>query len=147
MPASFTVEILDWIEAREFARPIRERVFIDEQRVPRGLEWDEWDASSEHAVARDLEGAAIGTARLLPDGRLGRMAVLSGWRGRGVGAQMLAALLGRARARGMAEVTLHAQRQAVGFYRRFGFSQRGEVFWEAGIAHVEMMLQLLSAQG
>lgn len=147
MPASFTVQILDWTEARELARPVRERVFIDEQRVPRELEWDEWDGPSEHAVARDLEGAAVGTARLLPDGRVGRMAVLSGWRGRGVGAQMLEALLGRARARGMANVTLHAQTQAAGFYRRFGFSERGGVFWEAGIAHVEMTLQLFPAQG
>ncbi len=147
MPASFTVQILDWTEAREFARPVRERVFIDEQHVPRELEWDEWDEPSEHAVARNLEGAAVGTARLLPDGRVGRMAVLSGWRGRGIGAQMLEALLGRARARGMANVTLHAQTQAAGFYRRFGFNERGGVFWEAGIAHVEMTLQLFPAQG
>jgi len=147
MSASFTVQILDWTEACEFARPVRERVFIDEQHVPRELEWDEWDEPSEHAVARDLQGAGVGTARLLPDGRVGRMAVLSGWRGRGVGAQMLEALLGRARARGMANLTLHAQTQAAGFYRRFGFNQRGGVFLEAGIAHVAMTLQLFPAQG
>ena len=147
MSASFTVQILDWTEACEFARPVRERVFIDEQHVPRELEWDEWDEPSEHAVARDLQGAGVGTARLLPDGRVGRMAVLSGWRGRGVGAQMLEALVGRARARGMANLTLHAQTQAAGFYRRFGFNQRGGVFLEAGIAHVAMTLQLFPAQG
>ena len=146
MLPSFTVRILDWTEAREPARLVRGRVFIDEQHVPRDLEWDEWDELSEHAVARDLHGAAVGTARLLPDGRLGRMAVLSGWRGRGVGGRMLEVLLDRARARGIAAVTLHAQTQAAGFYRRFGFSERGEVFPEAGIAHVEMTLQLFRPQ-
>jgi predicted GNAT family N-acyltransferase len=147
MLPSFTVRILDWAEARELARLVRERVFIDEQHVPRDLEWDEWDELSDHAVAQDPQGAAVGTARLLLDGRLGRMAVLSGWRGRGVGTRMLEALLGRARARGIANVTLHAQTQAAGFYRRFGFNEQGEVFREAGIAHVEMTLQLFPAQG
>jgi len=142
MPRPFTIRVLDWPGAKPYARPVRERVFIEEQRVPRELEWDEWDASSEHAIACDAGGAAIGTARLLPDGRIGRMAVLRAWRGRGVGAGLLAALLGRARGRGIARITLHAQTHAAGFYRRFGFSERGGEFLEAGIPHVEMTLEL-----
>jgi predicted GNAT family N-acyltransferase len=143
----FTIRVLDWPGAKPYARPVRERVFIEEQGVPRELEWDEWDVSSEHAVACDAEGAAIGTARLLPDGRVGRMAVLRAWRRRGVGAGLLAALLGRARERGIVRVTLHAQTQAAGFYRRFGFSERGGEFLEAGIPHVEMKLELSSDRG
>src|SRR5574342_64936 len=145
MSRPFTIRVLDWSGAKPYARPVRERVFIEEQRVPRELEWDQWDESCEHAVACDLEGAAIGTARLLPDGRLGRMAVLRAWRGRGVGSGLLDALLGRSRERGMARVTLHAQTHAAGFYRRFGFSERGRGFLEAWIPHVEMTLELYAA--
>ncbi len=121
-------------------------MFILEQQVPRELEWDEWDGPSEHAVACDAKGRAIGTARLLPDGRIGRMAVLGEWRGRGVGAGLLETLLERARERSMPRVSLHAQTHAAGFYRRFGFSVRGEEFLEAGIPHVEMSLELSAAE-
>jgi predicted GNAT family N-acyltransferase len=147
MPSQFTVRILAWRDALALARPVREEVFIEEQRVPRELEWDEWDEASDHALAFDAGGNPIGTARLLPDGRIGRMAVLKDWRGRGVGAALLAAMLERARGRSMARVVLHAQIQAAGFYRRFGFSERGGPFVEAGIPHVEMALDLSSRKG
>lgn len=131
-----------WKEALALARPIREKVFVEEQGVARELEWDDSDASCDHAVAFDGEGRAIGTARLLPEGRIGRMAVLKDWRGRGVGAALLGAMLERASGRGMAVVSLHAQTHAAGFYRRFGFRERGGEFQEAGIPHVEMWLDL-----
>jgi len=145
MSEPFTVHILAWPDALPLARPVREKVFIEEQSVPRELEWDEWDARSEHAIACDAAGRAIGTARLLPDGRVGRMAVLPEWRRRGVGAALLEAILGQARGRALPRVTLHAQTHAAGFYRRFGFSERGSEFLEAGIPHVEMRLELLPA--
>jgi len=142
MPAPFTIRIMIWEEALPLARPVRERVFIEEQSVPREEEWDEWDEASDHALAFDSGGNPIGTARLLPDGRIGRMAVLKEWRGKRVGAALLAAMLERARERSMPRALLHAQIQAAGFYRRFGFSERGEEFLEAGIPHVEMTLEL-----
>jgi len=143
MPAQFTVRIMAWRDALPLARPVREKVFIEEQKVPRELEWDEWDERCDHALARDAGGNPIGTARLLPDGRIGRMAVLKEWRRKGVGGALLVALLERARSRRMARSVLHAQTQAAGFYRRFGFSERGGEFLEAGIPHVAMTLELL----
>ena len=142
MSATFTISILAWDKALPLARPVREEVFVAEQKVPLELEWDEWDERSDHAVARDAGGQAIGTARLLPDGRIGRMAVLREWRRRGVGAALMEALLQKAREQSLSRVTLHAQTHAAGFYRRFGFSERGGEFWEAGIPHVEMTLEL-----
>ena len=147
MSAKFTVRILAWREARPLARPVRETVFVEEQKVPLELEWDEWDELSDHAIALDAEGDPIGTARLLPDGRIGRMAVLKEWRRRGVGGALLVALLERARSRSMTRSVLHAQTHATAFYRRFGFSERGEEFLEAGIRHVEMTLELSPRQG
>jgi|SRR5262245_57736311 len=147
MAAPFTIRIMAWREALPLARPVRKVVFIDEQKVPLDLEWDEWDEASDHAIAFDSASNPIGTARLLPDGRIGRMAVLKGWRGKGVGAALLDAMLSCARGRRMARALLHAQVQAAGFYRRFGFSERGAVFLEAGIPHVEMILELFPRKG
>ncbi len=142
MTARFTVELLEWRDARAFARPVRERVFVTEQKVPRELEWDDRDAGSLHAVAFDGERRAIGTARLLPDGHIGRMAVLPEWRRRGVGSALARELVRRAGDMGFAEVVLNAQVQAEPFYRALGFEPRGPVFEEAGIPHRQMALAL-----
>ncbi|MCX7891812.1 MAG: GNAT family N-acetyltransferase [Burkholderiales bacterium] len=142
---TFAVRILPWAVARPGARAVREAVFVREQGVPIELEWDELDASCEHALATDAGGAVIGTGRLLPDGRIGRMAVLAEWRGLGVGAAILAALVARALERDMRRVTLHAQTHAAGFYAKLGFTTIGETFMEAGIPHVAMARELAPA--
>ncbi|OFZ91469.1 MAG: hypothetical protein A2V78_12960 [Betaproteobacteria bacterium RBG_16_64_18] len=145
MQTRFNIQLMTWSDALPLARAVREQVFIVEQGVPRELEWDDWDERSDHAIALDAGSKAIGTARLLPGGRIGRMAVLAHWRRRGVGAALLNALLRLAREKGMPEVLLHAQTHAAGFYRRFGFSPRGDEFIEAGISHQEMSLTLTRA--
>jgi len=142
MSAPLEIQLLDWREACAFARTVREIVFIVEQNVPRELEWDDWDERSLHALAFDIDGSVVGTARLLPDGRLGRMAVLRECRGRGAGTALAIALIRRAAERGEVEVVLHAQVHAAPFYQRLGFIERGETFEEAGIPHVEMALAL-----
>ena len=121
---------------------MRFAVFVEEQGVPAEIELDEWDAASEHAIAADAAGRPIATGRLLPDGHVGRMAVLPNWRGRGVGAAVLEALLARAVARGMERAVLNAQTQAREFYARFGFTQVSDEFMEAGIPHVTMERRL-----
>lgn len=136
------VTVADWLVARCDAQPIRSRVFIDEQQVLVDLEWDEMDAVSLHAIARDADGVAVATGRLLPDGHIGRMAVLRPQRGLGVGAAVLEALIQVAQRRGDAALVLHAQRQAEGFYRRRGFVVEGEPFMEAGIEHVIMRYRI-----
>ena len=131
------IELLDWERARAHATPIRFAVFVEEQRVPVELEMDEMDAKCIHALA--FEGdKALGTGRLLPDGHIGRMAVLEGARGRSVGSALLKALMEAARRRGDREVVLAAQLRAVPFYRRHGFAAEGAVYEEAGIPHQDM---------
>ena len=88
------------------------------------------------------DGTAVGTGRLLPDGRIGRMAVLKGWRGSGAGSAVLAELLRMAQAAGFRSVVLNAQTHAIGFYARFGFQPEGDVFLEAGIPHRAMRRSL-----
>ena len=131
----------DWRADREILRAIREEVFVREQSVPADLEWDEFDAQSRHVVAM-ADGVPVGTGRLLPDGHIGRMAVVREWRKKGVGNALLMALLHEARNRGMSRVLLNAQIQALPFYLRHGFHVEGEEFVEAGIPHRRMWRDL-----
>jgi YbgC/YbaW family acyl-CoA thioester hydrolase len=135
-----------WAQLGPDAARIRTEVFVQEQRIPRELEWDDDDAIALHAVAYNRLGQAIGTGRLLPAkegvAKIGRMAVSRVLRGTRVGEQVLRALMAAAQARGDSEILLHAQRSAQSFYARTGFAPRGEVFEEAGIPHVEMTRRL-----
>ena len=136
------MRLVDWREAEARLAPIRYMVFVEEQKVPVEIEMDGLDAECAHAVAETLSGEAIGTGRLLPDGRIGRMAVLAGWRGKGVGAAILVALMDEARRRGFRETYLHAQAHAKAFYLRNGYLPHGDEYLEAGIAHLEMRAKL-----
>ena len=136
------VQLMTWQEAQPVAAPIRFAIFVGEQNVPPGIELDDMDEKSLHAVAFDDAGKAIGTGRLLPEGKIGRMAVVKEWRRRGIGADLLEALVGEARRRGLAEVKLSAQLQAAEFYRAHGFIAEGKVYEEAGILHQAMRRSL-----
>ena len=136
------IEVTSWEEARAKASPIRFAVFVEEQRVPVEIEWDDQDAKSIHAIAYSNAGAAIATGRLLPDGHIGRMAVLKEWRGKGVGGAILERLIGVARERGDKQVELFAQTHAIEFYRHYGFAENGEAFEEAAIPHQSMRRML-----
>lgn len=138
MNSRVLVRILPWSDARTEAQRIREAVFVTEQGVPREIELDDWDERCEHALAYDASGRPVGTGRLLPDGHIGRMAVLRASRGQGVGGLLLEALIERARERGMRRVALNAQTHAAPFYARCGFVVEGETFMEAGIPHIAM---------
>ncbi len=137
-PASVSLSMGDWDTQQAAARPVRIAVFVEEQRVPVELEWDEDDARSVHVVARNAAGLSIGTGRLLPDGHIGRLAVCHAAREQGVGSAMLRALMRRAQERGDKQVMLHAQIQAKAFYVTHGFTPEGVEFMEAGIGHVLM---------
>lgn len=134
----YRIESGDWAKLGGSAMPVRERVFIEEQGVPAEIERDARDATSRHVVAFGPQGEAIGTGRLLPDGHIGRMAVLKDWRGQGVGAALLQRLLELAAQSGIRIAQLNAQTHAAPFYAQFGFVVEGEVFMEAGIPHVSM---------
>ena len=144
----FRVLVVDYTLAMVELHAVRETVFVREQQVPAELERDELDPRCLHVLARALDGSAIGAGRLVPPAqpgapaRIGRMAVLPAWRGKGVGDAMLHALLQESRRRGWHAVALHAQASAVDFYLRHDFVPQGERFMEAGIEHQAMQRTL-----
>ena len=142
---NFNVKIVAWESAKLDIKPIRESVFIQEQNVPAELEWDGLDKESIHTLAILEDNTPIGTARLLPDGHIGRMAVLREYRKMGVGNSMLSALLEHARKHQISDLFLLAQTQAISFYEQYGFSTIGEVFMDAGIPHKKMIYSQIQA--
>ena len=136
--ADYRVEIADYELDLPDLRAVREAVFVVEQGVPPEVELDSQDPQCRHVLARDDAGHPIGTGRLTPNGKIGRLAVLPDWRGQGVGEALLQALIDIARGRGQAFVELDAQRDAMGFYERYAFEPVGKEFVEAGIPHRTM---------
>ena len=131
-----------WDVLGQDAAAIRTEVFVQEQRIPKELEWDAADATALHAVAYNRLGQPVATGRLLESeagvAKIGRMAVDRVLRGSGLGERVLLVLMAAARERGDHALVLHAQRSAESFYARLGYVARGAVFEEAGIEHIEM---------
>ena len=136
-------------ETRDIAlcRVLRRSVFIEEQGVSEADELDKYDGTALHLLAR-LDGVAVGTARLLVKGdvgKIGRVCVLASARGKGIGAALIRAAVDRFRDMpGLANVRLGAQTHALEFYTRLGFTPMGEVYQDAGIPHQDMELALFS---
>lgn len=131
-----------WNRHRDALTSVRRTVFVDEQGVDEDEEWDGEDPNCRHFLAEDQAGRPVGTARLMSTGQIGRMAVLAECRGQGIGTMLLALAVDAARNGDYADVFLHAQSHAVGFYERAGFEATGAPFLEAGIEHRTMTLRL-----
>ena len=140
------IQVGRWQELGKLATEVRSEVFVREQRIPLEIELDGQDDTCIHvvAVAQD-SGVPVGTARLFPDGHVGRMAVLWDWRGRGIGRLIMERLIAFGRANGYEQLVLQSQVHASDFYRKLGFSALAdppEIVLVAGIPHVEMRCRL-----
>lgn len=137
-------ESLLWPRHASAIRTLRTQVFIEEQAVAAEEEWDDLDGTAHHlGIWHNRQLIAYG--RLLPDGKLTRMAVASQHRRRGLGSDLLEFALDRARAIGLDRVHLHAQVAAQSLYQRAGFTVDGPEFIEAGIRHLPMSLAVPSS--
>ena len=131
------IKIVDFKEHFSEIKNIRTIVFIKEQNVPEKLEWDEFDKEATHVIAY-FNDRPVGTARLLKDGHIGRMAVLKPFRNRKIGQNMLKYILKLAKERNIYNIQLSAQKHAVDFYRKYGFQTISDEYMEAGIPHYDM---------
>lgn len=140
---NFTIVHATWLRDREALQQIRRAVFIVEQGVPEHEEWDNADLTCVHALILKGKRDAVGTGRLEPTGKIGRLAVLDTYRGLGLGSELLEWLVGQARRQGLESVYLHAQLQALPFYLRHSFLPQGPAFDEVGIPHQRMSRKLI----
>jgi len=123
---------------------IRKEVFVNEQKVDPSVEFDGLDDKAEH-IAALLDNNIVGCARVRymdNKAKLERIALLKEYRGNGFGGKILKFLISYCRDKGVTEIYLHSQIAVKGFYRRFGFIEKGEPFLEAGIPHIEMYMKL-----
>lgn len=135
--------VADWDKHGDALLSVRRTVFIEEQRVPESLDLDGEDETSFHVLAlASVDKQPVGTARLMSDGRIGRVAVLPPFRMSRVGSRLMTTLLALAREQDYEAVYLHAQTVSLRFYEKLGFEAEGEEFEEAGIPHFEMKLSL-----
>ncbi len=124
---------------------VRRVVFMDEQHVSEEEEFDQFEEESVHFLAL-YEHIPCGAARWrqTDEGvKLERFAVLEAFRGKGIGKELVSAVLKDAKtATGNDDITfyLNAQLDAVGLYDQFGFVPVGDVFLECDIKHQRMEL-------
>lgn len=142
--AGITVQMAEFSLSGDAIRALRHEVFVLGQAVPEEEEWDGLDElpSTTHLLARAADGSLAGTARLLPGGKVGRMAVREPFRGQGIGSALLETLVALARDRGETRCVLGAQLHAIPFYEKHGFVAEGGVFLDAGIEHRLMIRNL-----
>jgi predicted GNAT family N-acyltransferase len=138
----YVVRIATWEHDRVQIQQVRRTVFIEEQQIAERDEWDELDPVVAHVLVFPLPASAkrdaVGTGRLEPTGKIGRVAVLPPHRGTGAGVAIMRRLMDLAAERGFTEVYLNAQTSAAGFYERLGFRADGPEFDEVGIPHQRM---------
>lgn len=122
---------------------IREKVFIEEQQVPIGIEQDGKDNESGHILLW-TEEIPVGTLRYrqTEEGiKLERIAVLKEYRGRHLGKLLIREGIRAVRMNELeAPIYIHAQQQAAQFYASLGFTESGEHTVEAGIPHTTMLI-------
>ena len=127
-------------ELGQLGLALRHRVFILEQNVPPEIERDDYDATATHIVAV-FDGDVVGVLRMvaLPEHtKIGRVAVDSRFRGRGIATALMRFAMDLARASGQTRLYLTSQSDKVPLYEKLGFTAFGDEFEEAGIPHRAM---------
>lgn len=124
------------------ALKVRKTVFIDEQKVPEELEIDEYEKDATHFVVYDEAHNPVAAGRMRVKGenlaKVERICVLKEHRGEHIGEALMAELENEARQMGLSGLLLNAQTHAQGFYEKLGYEVTSDLFYEAGIPHVEM---------
>ena len=70
--------------------------------------------------------------------RLRQMAVINDLQGKGIGRALMQFAENLARDRGYRKITMHARKNALGFYEKMGYKTRGKEFQEITITHFVM---------
>lgn len=118
-------------------------------RKPLGLDFssEELEKEKEHMHMAAYEDERIlGCCMLVKEDpetvRLRQMAVVNDVQGKGIGRALMQFAENLARDRGYRRITMHARKNAVGFYERMGYKKIGDEFMEITIPHIVMEKEL-----
>ena len=142
MKNNLKIEIVKWIDGLSQLKNIREKVFIQEQKVTPQLEWDGMDEKAIHFLVFN-DKAAIGCARAIvikDHMQLGRMAVLKEYRCQGIGSALIEKAMTIAKLNQLSAIYISAQCHAIDFYKKFGFEVKSDIYLDAEIPHRDMTL-------
>ncbi|MFY9283378.1 MAG: GNAT family N-acetyltransferase [Miniphocaeibacter sp.] len=124
---------------------IREEVFIKEQEF--NDEFDEIDENSLHILYYYNENP-VATARLYEDLEnqneyfIGRVAVLKEYRKYGVGKEIIKILEEKVMKLGGNKIKLSAQKEVENFYKKCGFKEIGDIYYDEWCPHIKMVKTL-----
>jgi len=138
------VECIDFDEYIDNITDIRNKIFVNELKIPKSLEWDTLDKTAVHYIVKTKSNGIVAYARLLSSGKLGRVAVLKQWRHQGIGSLLVSTICKNASKRNINTINLASQFSVVQFYLQLGFHITGDTFFEAGIKHQAMQKSLNS---
>ncbi|RCU52414.1 MULTISPECIES: GNAT family N-acetyltransferase [Corallincola] len=138
----YEVRQVHWLAAKDALFQVRHRVFCCEWRIPESIEFDDLDINAFHILAVDEAQNPIASGRLLPNGHIGRIAVIIPARGKGVAKAVVNALLDIARKEQMDAVFINSALEATDNFKRQGFKAIAPVFMEAGIPRQRMKCKL-----
>lgn len=118
---------------------VRQDVFVVEQDcVYADIDIRDAEPETVHLWIEEDGGRVVSTLRLLDEGkaghRIGRVATLAAFRGRGYSGLLLTRAIELSRS----PIALSAQAYLVDWYARFGFEVSGERWVEDGIEHAPM---------
>ena len=124
---------------------LRSEVFVVEQNCV-FLDMDNKDQLCHHLIGR-RDGHLVGYSRIIDAGisyvesSIGRIVSSPAARGLGVGRELLTKSIETLYLLyGKQPIRIGAQCYLTKFYESFGFVQKGEIYLEDGIKHVEMLL-------
>jgi len=140
------LKIIDY-GSKEYQQMVKLR--DDMLRRPLGLTFapDELEEEKENLMIGAFEDDNIlGCCMLVEENleivRLRQMAVLNDLQGKGIGRALMQFAENLARDHGYKILSMHARKNAVGFYEKMGYKVKGDEFVEVSIAHYVMEKQL-----
>lgn len=146
MTLSYTIKSFDELTNIELYAMLRLRseIFVVEQNCPY-LDLDNKDQKSFHLLYY-VNNEFAGSTRLAPAGlsfkeiSIGRVVISNSHRGLGLGKKLMeASIEGCYEKFGNGPIRIGAQYHLSRFYQSLGFVEKGEVYDEDGIPHIEML--------
>lgn len=121
---------------------LRTIVFVNEQRISLKMEFDEHDSDETNYLVIYHDHSPIGTARYQQDDsktlRPDRLCVHPRWRKQGIGRRLLLELEFIGKQNKCSISRIHAEKQALPFYKKLGYVPVSDEFIEDGIICIKV---------